>query len=511
MKKLQKIVSLLLCACMLLGAAALAEDAQPSAAEALADDTVLAAVNGENVTWGQTKSIYASYEAQYGNYYDMSQESNVQLFRAVAMENKLTEVLMMQKAKEFGLDQLTDEEIATVEGNASSDWEAALNNYISYFHSDLTDESSDEDKAAARADAVNYYTGLGYTAESLSEDYKRYAVLDKLQAMMVQDATVTDQEIEDAYQKQLATDKDLYKNDLAAYVEYSSYVEQMAMYAAMYGSESGLEAPWYKPAGFRAVKHILLPVDQALMDAYTDLQARYEEQQQEQDDEAAEPEATAEPEAEATVEPTPEPVTEDQVNEAKAAIFASLADTIDEINQKIAEGADFDELIATYGVKADGTASDPGMTSEPYKTSGYEVCALSSNYVPEFVEAAMSIESVGGVSAPYLSNYGVHIVKYIADVPGGPIEMTDAQRTAKRESLLQTRQDELYTTTLEKWMAEAEITYSGVTPSIGELEAAQAEEAGEAGEAEAEPEATAEPAAEPEASQEPEATAEPAA
>jgi len=489
MKKLRKIVSLLLCACMLLGAAALAENAQPSAAEALADDTVLAAVNGENVTWGQTKSIYASYEAQYGNYYDMSQESNVQLFRAVAMENKLTEVLMMQKAKEFGLDQLTEEEIATVEGNASNDWEAALNNYISYFHSDLTDESSDEDKAAARADAENYYTGLGYTAESLKEDYKRYAVLDKLQAMMVQDATVTDQEIEDAYQKQLATDKELYENDLAAYVEYSTYVEQMAMYAAMYGSESGLEAPWYKPAGFRAVKHILLPVDQALMDAYTDLQARYEEQQQEHDDEAAVPEATAEPEAEATVEPTPEPVTEDQVNEAKAAIFASLADTIDEINQKIAEGADFDELIATYGVKADGTASDPGMTSEPYKTSGYEVCALSSNYVPEFVEAAMSIESVGGVSAPYLSSYGVHIVKYIADVPGGPIEMTDAQRVAKRESLLQTRQDEMYTTTLEKWMAEAEITYSGVTPSIGELEAAQAEEASQ------EPEATAEPAA----------------
>lgn len=500
MKTIRKIVSLLLCACMLLGAAALAEDAQPSAAEALADDTVLAAVNGENVTWGQTKSIYASYEAQYGNYYDMSQESNVQLFRAVAMENKLTEVLMMQKAREFGLDQLTEEEIATAEDNASSDWEAALNNYISYFHSDLTDESSDEDKAAARADAVNYYTGLGYTAESLSEDYKRYAVLDKLQAMMVQDAAVTDQEIEDAYQEQLAADKELYENDLAAYVEYSAYVEQMAMYAAMYGSESGLEAPWYKPEGFRAVKHILLPVDEALMDAYTDLQARYEEQQ-EQDDEAAEPEATAEPEAEATVEPTPEPVTEDQVNEAKAAIFASLADTIDEINQKIAEGADFDELIATYGVKADGTASDPGMTAEPYKTSGYEVCALSSNYVPEFVEAAMSIESVGGVSAPYLSSYGVHIVKYIADVPGGPIEMTDAQRIAKRESLLQTRQDELYTSTLEKWMAEADITYSGVTPSIGELEAAQAEEAGEAGEAEAAPEA----------SQEPEATAEPAA
>ncbi|MDO4351038.1 MAG: hypothetical protein Q4C35_10470, partial [Eubacteriales bacterium] len=293
MKQIRKVIALLLCACMLLGAAALAEDAQPAAVEALADDAVLATVNGEDVTWGQIKSIYASYEAQYGSYYDMTQESNVQLFRAVALENKLTEALMMQKAKEFGIDQLTEEETAAAESDADSDWEAAMSNYISYFHSDLTEESSDEDKAAARAEAENYYTELGYTAQSLREDYKRYTVLDKLKDMMVQDATVTDQEIEDAYQAQLAADKELYENDLAAYVEYSAYVEQMAMYAAMYGSESGLEAPWYKPAGFRAVKHILLPVEETLMDAYTDLQARYEEQQADAEEAAAE--TTAEP------------------------------------------------------------------------------------------------------------------------------------------------------------------------------------------------------------------------
>ena len=41
----------------------------------------------------------------------------------------------------------------------------------------------------------------------------------------------------------------------------------------------------------------------------------------------------------------------------------------------------------------------------------------------------MSIDNVGGVSAPYLSSYGVHIVKYIGDVEGGPIPMTDEQRT----------------------------------------------------------------------------------
>lgn len=141
------------------------------------------------------------------------------------------------------------------------------------------------------------------------------------------------------------------------------------------------------------------------------------------------------------------------------------------------------------------------MTTEPYMTSGYEVCSASTAYVPEFVEAAMSIDNVGGVSAPYLSSYGVHIVKYIGDVEGGPIPMTDEQREAKRQSLLTSKQNELYTATLENWMAEADITYTGLTPSIAELEATQTQDTATAStEAEAQ---TAEETAAPEATEAP--------
>lgn len=486
MTKIRKTVALLLCLCMLWGTAAMAEDAAATTDTATATAStavtelngtdVLATVNGEAVCWDDVKSLYSSLVSQYGSAYDLTQQANVDLFRAVALENRLTEALMEQKAGEFGVDQLTDEEIAALEADADANWETALADYQAYFYPDLTEESSEEEKAAAQEEAVNYYKDQGYTLESLREDYKRYTIINKIADIMVQDATVTDQEVEDLYQSLVAADKELYENDIAAYESYNSYVDQMAMYAALYGTSSNLDHAWYKPDGFRAVKHILLPVDEELMTAYTDLQARWEEQQEaaaaaeESDGEtvettdAAATEATAEPTA------TPEPVTEDQVNAAKAAIFDSLADTIDEINQKIAEGVDFDELIATYGVNEDGTASDPGMTTEPYMTSGYEVCSASTAYVPEFVEAAMSIDSVGGVSAPYLSSYGVHIVKYIADVEGGPIPITDEQREAKRQSLLASKQNELYAATLESWLAEADITYTGVTPSIAELE-----------------------------------------
>ena len=198
------------------------------------------------------------------------------------------------------------------------------------------------------------------------------------------------------------------------------------------------------------MQHILVEVDPELMATYTDLQARYEEQQSAEAAEGAE-------EAEAA-----EPVTIDMVNEAKAAVLASCADVTDEIYQKIADGADFEALIAEY-------------TTDPGANTLYEVCAASTlQYVPEFVEGAMSLEKVGDVSAPYLSSYGVHILKYVADVPGGPIELTDELRNQIYSDLLYEKQNALYVGSIDTWMAESTITYSGVVPSMAELEAAYA-------------------------------------
>ena len=65
-------------------------------------------------------------------------------------------------------------------------------------------------------------------------------------------------------------------------------------------------------------------------------------------------------------------------------------------------------------------APDPGMVNEPGKTSGYEVAKESTSYVPEFVEAAFLRGQHRGCVCPYLSTYGLHIVKYIGDVVRAP-------------------------------------------------------------------------------------------
>lgn len=92
MTNIRKTIALLLCLCMLWGTAALAEDAATAtdtattAVTELNDTDVLATVNGEEVSWDEVKSLYSSLVSQYGSAYDLTQQANVDLFRAVALE-----------------------------------------------------------------------------------------------------------------------------------------------------------------------------------------------------------------------------------------------------------------------------------------------------------------------------------------------------------------------------------------------------------------------------------------
>lgn len=459
MKNLRKFIALLMALCMMLGMTAVAEETSVTEIPEITAETVVASLNGTDLLWSDVEPAYNALVAQYSSYYDMADPANVELFRAVALENTIVENMLKQKAVEMGMSELSAEEKAQAEAAAQTDWSAAIDNYLAYFYPDLTAESAEADITAATAEAEQYYKDGGYDLAALTAEYEKYMVLEKLQNVMIQDASVTDEEVEAYYQQLVAADKELYENDVAAYMAYNSQVDMMAMYASMYGSANDMDYAWYKPEGFRAVRHILLPVDEELMNTYTDLQARFEEQQNE-----------TEPAEGGEAETTEAPVTAEQVNEAKAAIFASLADKIEEINQKHVEGVDFDELITTYGVDANGNPSDPGMASNPY----YEVCAASDTvYVKEFVEASMSIPEVGGISAPYLSSFGIHIVKYLHDIPGGPVEMTAAQRQAKQAELLYNKQNELYSAQVDAWLTEATLTYSGAITTLEALEAAE--------------------------------------
>ncbi|MEA4928232.1 MAG: peptidylprolyl isomerase [Candidatus Limiplasma sp.] len=491
MKQTRKALALLLSACLCFAAVAYAEAPQATqdvtaagtgdVAQAVpvtqynfADTDVIATVNGSDVTWADVQANYEDIELYFLNYYGSKPDASFQdQLYAAALEQAVTEKLVSLTAAQNGLDQLTQEEIDAIYAQSDANWQSALDSYVQSMGS-ITADSTDADKAAAYEAAAAYYGTLGYDMEKLRKEYLDGEISQRVQTLVTKDVAVTDEQVQARYDQTVTDDQALYENNADAY-EY-----QMGLYQQQQVSLQ----PLYHPAGYRYIKHILLPVDDALLSAYTDLQARLEEQM---DNEAAAATATADPAATdavaatdapaatdtpdpaVTPEPTETPVSQAEVDQAKADILTSLQDKINEINDQVAQNVDFDTLIAKYAVKADGSASDPGMVSGDYP-QGYEVSLASTSFVPEFVEAAFSVNQVGEVSAPYISKYGVHIVKYMADVPAGPVALSDAIKASIRTSL----QDDADTQAISAWRDTAVVTYTGLIPTMADLQGEEA-------------------------------------
>ena len=227
----------------------------------------------------------------------------------------------------------------------------------------------------------------------------------------------------------------------------------MYEYSTQYMNQSS----YYVPEGYRGITHILLEVDEELMNNYKNLTASLEEQEEQAtaDDNTETTEAPAE-NAEApaeTAEATAEPVTQEMVDAARQAILDSVKDKVDEINAKYQAGTPFADLIAEYG-------TDPGMTVEPNKTNGYAVHKESILYDPVFTEGAMALEKVGDISEPVLGTYGVHILHYTRDIPAGAVEMTDEIRSTLSNELQEELEQAAVSAMVADWISQADIQYT---------------------------------------------------
>lgn len=134
----------------------------------------------------------------------------------------------------------------------------------------------------------------------------------KLMDDIVKDVTVSDEDVQAEFDSLVEADKEKYEGHVDQY-ENDQYMNRM--YAA-YGYTDYITPQYYVPSGYRGVSHILLDVDDTLMETYTNLLATYEEQQDQ---------------IEAGEEVNEELVTLEQVEAAKQAIIDSVQPTIDEI------------------------------------------------------------------------------------------------------------------------------------------------------------------------------------
>ena len=417
------------------------------------EPVLLVTVNGEEIMSNHEEVEYwiGYYLYQLANSgYDTSNEEMLKLVDQYALYNTMRYIVIRQKATELGLDQFSDEEKASMETEAKENWEQAVTSYTQ----DVTDESSDDDKAAARADAIAALKAEGYDEETYVSQYVDSEItnllINRLMDYVSTGMEVTDEEVQAHFNDLVEEDKTNYANDISNYEFYTQYYQQPS---------------YYTPEGYRGITHILLKVDEALLNTWKDLTARFEEQKSAEsepeetpveDNSAEDASAEATPEAAEptdTPEPTAEPVTEEMIEAAKQAILDSVQPTVDEIMAKLKDGASFDELILEYG-------NDPGMQDEATRAAGYPVHKDSIIWDPAFTAGAIALEKVGDVSEPILGQYGVHILHYLRDIPGGAIELTDAMKSEIQNELLEQKRNAALNTALEQWIEEADIVYT---------------------------------------------------
>ena len=432
----------------------------------------------------------AYYYSLFGMSYDTTSAEAIANAQQAVVDGLVEQAVSEQKFVELGLDQLTEEEQAQLDEAAAATWQSNLTSIQNSYFAD-TELTGDELTAALEAKAeelgVRYEDAVTYEKSSITAQ--------KLYDYVIADVAVTDEELQAGYDEKVASAQETYASNPASYVS-----------AANAGN-----TVYYRPAGFRQVKQILISfneADKAVLDELNDLIADEEaliasymsslnglgvtdvdalvSQVTVTLEEPAAPVAAEADEEVATPSDLPgvtvstlatvtdisaafgEDVTEEvaelarnlaeskeklafynaQQKLAEEQAYAAIAPEADDVLAQLAAGADWDTLMAE---KTD----DPGMQGDSVTAkNGYTIYAEQTNLDEAFLTAAMALENVGDVSDKVEGMYGYYIIQYTADVVEGPVALEEVSETLSAE-LLSDKQETTYDETMDQWIEAA--------------------------------------------------------
>ena len=377
-------------------------------------------------------SMYQAYGYSITGYEDRIRQDLLNMMAEEAVVNF--------KAEELGYAALDAEAMAAYEQEATATYESYVSSYMSYF----TQDGMDEDEARAETEA--YLESIGYSYDGILDSMVSTHAQQELFEAVTADVAITEEDVQAAFDAAVAADEETYS---ASPYDYESV-----------RTDGG--AVYWNPEGYRQVKHILIKFDDDQTARYDelkgladDLEARIEAANAPADAEAeAEGDQAGEAAADEESEPVDAAALEQQLTDTMAeleALYQELMPRAEEVIARVEAGEDFDALMAEYG-------EDPGMQREPGLSQGYYVCADSQMWEAAFTEGAMSIESVGGISAPVFGSNGIHIIYYLADVPAGPVDY-ETVHAALEESALSDLKNQTYNDQVSAWMEELNVEY----------------------------------------------------
>ena len=341
----------------------------------------------------------------------------------------VNEKIVLEKAKEYGVDQFTQEELDSIESDYNSYIESSIESFKSYVNAGESGTGEVNGDAAILAEAEKIFdeklTDCGMTRDDILMWYRNAVTADKLKAKLAEEAPVEYSDAEAEYAEIVAGIKQVYENSPADY--------EQDLYYKYY----------WLPDNSRMIKHILIKFDS---NDSTEITAC-----RENNDEAG-------------------------AEKAREKALENLRPRIEEIKNMLDNGADFDELAKEY-------SEDTGLSSNP---DGYLVVPNGESYYAEFQQAAYELENVGDYKLVG-TDLGWHVVMYAADAV-----MTGENEKALIDAIYENMQSNAattaYNTAMQGWREEYAYDFDYTRLDINETDASEAESANSAADSSSAPE-----------------------
>lgn len=408
--------------------------------------------------------------SRYGLSFDSTNADVMSSLTDSVLNSLVERSVLLAKAKELGLDQLTDEEKTKIEENTASQLDSLRQSAATEFSLDLETQL---DEINAKLDEI------GYTEEVVRKSVTESLLISKAEDYAVKDVSVTEDEIVADFNSKVEAAKTSYESDLSAYGK-----------AVLNGT-----TVYYRPAGYRNVKQILIKYSDEDSALVSNIQTALDNVITEQNnaanvmaklgvanmDELANqvtvtlkpatetPTATVEVESsvsafeeglDETVAATAVTIAEakakrafleQQLADAKAQALANITPEADEVLAALAEGQDWDTLAEAHN-------DDPGMKAGAANAeTGYPVCEGFTQFDAAFVKGAMALQNVGDYSDKIEGSYGYYIIQYTSDVAEGAVDMETVRDTIS-SSLLSSKQSTVRDEVVAQWVKDANAT-----------------------------------------------------
>ena len=434
---------------------------------------------------------YMSYVyAMLGQPFDPADEAVRASVQQDVIDYLVQEAVLNQKVNELGLAALTEEEQTALDAQIESVWQRNLE----AIKADVLSADPSLEGEALDAAITARCKEVALSRESIVDSETTIFHREKLYDHVAAGVTITEEEVQAAYDAAVAADQEAFTADPDAFGTLLNSTANAKVY--------------YRPAGYRMVKQILVPfaeADKALIDQVTGLIAQQQPAVTDAGKALADlgvkdetallskmtvsvpqpalvvsfgensttttvPVVTEAPAMEVTAsfDETVDEATAAAANtlaEAKALMafylcqlsnakdnaYTAIAPEAAAILAQLKDGADWNALMAEK-------TADPGMQQGAATAeTGYAVCAGYAGFDKAFVDASMALRSVGDVSPATKGEYGYYIIQYAAEVPAGSIALDEVHDDLSA-SVLTNKQQAAFTDALAQWTTEANPT-----------------------------------------------------